>query len=155
MTGLTSRGYGSLIGAYGLAADNLLSAQVVTADGQLVIANADEHPTYWGLRGAVATLALWFPEYRLHPLTTVLSSGCCCIRWIKREKCCHRFNEFIATAPDELTIRSGFLQTPDGQMLFLSPTTVVLLKRVSKRSHPANLWHRAGRSDATCSRITN
>jgi len=34
----------------------------------------------------------------------------------------HRFNEFIATAPDELTIRSGFLQTPDGAtVLFLAP----------------------------------
>jgi len=54
-------GYGSLIGAYGLAADNLLSAQVVTADGQLVTANAEEPDSLWGLRGAVATLALWFP----------------------------------------------------------------------------------------------
>jgi len=39
------------------------------------------------------------------------------------QNCVTPFNEFIATAPDELTIRSGFLQTPDGQtVLFLSPT---------------------------------
>ncbi|WP_199306941.1 FAD-binding protein [Pseudanabaena sp. FACHB-2040] len=37
-------GYGPLTGAYGLGADNLLSAQVVTADGQLVAANAEKHP---------------------------------------------------------------------------------------------------------------
>jgi len=53
MTGLTLGGYGSLIGAYGLAADNLLSAQVVTADGQLITASAKEHSdllwtAWWG-----------------------------------------------------------------------------------------------------------
>jgi hypothetical protein len=43
MAGFTlGEGYGSLMGAYGLGADNLLSAQVVTADGQLVTANAQE-----------------------------------------------------------------------------------------------------------------
>jgi len=47
----------------------------------------------------------------------------------------HRFNEFIATAPDELTIRSGFLQTPDGAtVLFLAPIYCGVTQ-VSKRSH--------------------
>lgn len=77
MAGFTlGGGYGPLTGAYGLGADNLLSAQVVTADGQLVTANADEEHAdlLWGLRdgggnfGVVVSL-----EYRLHPLTTVLS----------------------------------------------------------------------------------
>jgi len=125
MTGLTlGGGYGSLIGAYGLAADNLLSAQVVTADGQLVIANADEHPDLlWGLRGGGGNFGVVVSlEYRLHPLTTVLS-GMLLYPLDQAREVLHRFNEFIATAPDELTIRSGFLQTPDGQtMLFLSPT---------------------------------
>jgi len=54
-------GYGPLTGAYGLAADNLLSAQV-TADGQLITANAEEHPDLCGdYAVAVATLALLFP----------------------------------------------------------------------------------------------
>ena len=53
MAGFTlGGGYSPLMGAYGLGADNLLSAQVVTADGQLVSANAEEHPDLlWGLRG--------------------------------------------------------------------------------------------------------
>jgi len=60
-----------LTGAYGLGIDNLLSAQVVTADGQLLTANAEEHPdlrdyAVGGNFGVVVSL-----EYRLH--TTVLS----------------------------------------------------------------------------------
>jgi FAD/FMN-containing dehydrogenase len=53
MAGFTlGGGYSPLIGTYGLGADNLLSAQVVAANGQLVTANAEEHPNLlWGLRG--------------------------------------------------------------------------------------------------------
>jgi hypothetical protein len=125
MTGLTlGGGYGSLTGAYGLAADNLLSAQVVTADGQLVTASAEEHPDLlWGLRGGGGNFGVIVSlEYRLHPLTTVLS-GLLLYPLEQAKTVLRNFNEFIATAPDELTIRSGFLQTPDGvTALFLSPT---------------------------------
>ncbi|WP_250126765.1 FAD-binding oxidoreductase [Chroococcidiopsis sp. CCMEE 29] len=125
MTGLTlGGGYGPLIGAYGLAADNLLSAQVVTANGQLVTASAEEHPDLlWGLRGGGGNFGVVVSlEYRLHPLTTVLS-GMLLYPLDQARTVLHRFNEFIATAPDELTIASGFLQTPDGAtVLFLSPT---------------------------------
>lgn len=125
MTGLTlGGGYGPLNGAYGLAADNLLSAQVVTADGQLITANAEENADLlWGLRGGGGNFGIVVSlEFRLHPLTTVLS-GLLLYPLEQARTVLHRFNEFIATAPDELTIRSGFLQTPDGQtVLFLSPT---------------------------------
>jgi quercetin dioxygenase-like cupin family protein len=61
-------------------------------------------------------------EYRLHPLTTVLS-GMLLYPLDQAGSVLRQFNEFIATAPDELTIQSGFLQTPDGTtVLFLSPT---------------------------------
>lgn len=53
LAGLTlGGGYGPLMAKYGLVADNLLSAQVVTADGDLMTASASEHADlYWGLRG--------------------------------------------------------------------------------------------------------
>ena len=125
MSGFTlGGGYGSLMGAYGLGADNLLSAQVVTADGQLVTANAHEHPDLlWGLRGGGGNFGVVVSlEYRLHPLTTVLS-GLLLYPLDQAQTVLHRFNEFITTAPDELTIPSGFLQMPDGTpALFLSPT---------------------------------
>ena len=125
MAGLTlGGGYGPLIGAYGLAADNLLSAQVVTADGQLVTANAEEHPDLlWGLRGGGGNFGIVVSlEYRLHPLTTVLS-GMLLYPLDRARAVLRRFNEFIATAPDELTIQSGFIQTPEGlTVVCLLPT---------------------------------
>jgi FAD binding domain/Berberine and berberine like len=125
MSGFTlGGGYSPLIGAYGLGADNLLSAQVVTADGQLVTANAQEHPDLlWGLRGGGGNFGVVVSlEYRLHPLTTVLS-GLLLYPLEQARTVLRNFNEFIATAPDELTIESGFFQIPDGQtVLFLSPT---------------------------------
>ncbi len=125
MAGLTlGGGYGPLIGAYGLAADNLLSAQVVTADGQLVTANAEEHPDLlWGLRGGGGNFGIVVSlEYRLHPLTTVLS-GMLLYPLDQARAVLRHFNEFIATAPDELTIPSGFIQTPEGLTVFcLLPT---------------------------------
>lgn len=125
MTGLTlGGGYGPLIGAHGLAADNLLSAQVVTADGQLLDASSEKHPDLlWGLRGGGGNFGVIVSlEYRLHPLTKVLS-GLLLYPLEQARTVFRNFNEFITTAPDELTVRSGFLQIPDGQtVLFLSPT---------------------------------
>jgi FAD/FMN-containing dehydrogenase len=123
MAGFTlGGGYSPLIGAYGLGADNLLSAQVVTADGQLVSANAEEHTELlWGLRGGGNFGVVVSLEYRLHPLTTVLS-GLLLYPLDQARAVLRRYNEFIATVPDELSIQSGFFQTLDGTVLFLSPT---------------------------------
>jgi FAD/FMN-containing dehydrogenase len=129
LAGLTlGGGYGPLMGKYGLVTDNLLSAQVVTADGRLVTASATEHADLlWGLRGGGGNFGVVVAlEYRLHPVTTVWSG--LLLYPLERASAILRLcSEFLATAPDELTIQSGFLQLPDrgpeGQtVLFLSPT---------------------------------
>jgi FAD/FMN-containing dehydrogenase len=125
LAGLTlGGGYGPLMGRYGLVADNLLSAQVVTADGQLVTANATENSDlWWGLRGAGGNFGVVVSlEYRLYPITTVLSG--LLLYPIEQAGAVLRFyDEFIKTAPDELVIQPGFLTMPDGMpVLFLSPT---------------------------------
>ncbi|MBW4619599.1 MAG: FAD-dependent oxidoreductase [Cyanosarcina radialis HA8281-LM2] len=124
MAGFTlGGGYSPLNGAYGLGIDNLLSAQVVTADGQLLTANAEEHPDLlWGLRGGGGNFGVVVSlEYRLHPCPTVLS-GLLLYPLGEAKTVLRRLNDFMATVPDELTILSGFIQMPDGAtVLFLLP----------------------------------
>ncbi len=124
MAGLTlGGGYGPLMGAYGLVADSLLSAQVVIAEGQLVTASATEHADlFWGLRGGGGNFGVVVSlEYHLHPLTTVLA-GLLLYPLDQARAVLRYYDEFITTAPDALTIQHGFIQMPDGMpVLFLSP----------------------------------
>ena len=78
IAGLTlGGGHGFLMRSCGLSVDNLLSVDVVTADGQLLTASAQENPElFWGMRGAghnfgVATSF----EYRLHPVGPEVLAG--------------------------------------------------------------------------------
>ena|SRR5438876_5959163 len=76
LAGLTlGGGYGPLLGKFGLVADNLLSAQVVTADGNLLTVSASENADLlWGLRGGGGNFGVVVSlEYRLYPLGNVLA----------------------------------------------------------------------------------
>lgn len=117
-------GYGPLMGTFGLVVDNLLSAQVVTAEGDLVTASATEHTDlFWGLRGGGGNFGVVVSlEYCLHPVTNVLS-GLLLYPLDQASDVLRYYGEFIKTVPDELTIQPGFIQMPDGMTaLFLSPT---------------------------------
>ncbi|MGB2694821.1 MAG: FAD-dependent oxidoreductase, partial [Dehalococcoidia bacterium] len=78
IAGLTlGGGLGWLMGKYGLAVDNLISAEVVTADGQVLRASDSEHgDLFWGLRGGGGNFGIvtWF-EYRLHPVGPQVIAG--------------------------------------------------------------------------------
>jgi FAD/FMN-containing dehydrogenase len=70
-------GYGWLSTALGLTCDNLVSADLVTADGRLVHVTEDEHPDLlWGLRGAGANYGIVTSfEYQLHPIEPMVLGG--------------------------------------------------------------------------------
>ncbi len=116
IAGLTlGGGFGWLMGRCGLACDNVLSAQIVTADGKVLTASAIEHPDlYWALRGGGGNFGVVVSfEYQLYPITTVLS-GLILHQLERAEEAIRFFRDFIASAPDELTVYAGVLTTPDG-----------------------------------------
>src|ERR1700751_5016180 len=78
IAGLTlGGGWGHMHAKYGLALDNVLSADVVTADGQFLTANVDENEDlFWGLRGGSSNFGIVTSlEYRLFERGPVLAGG--------------------------------------------------------------------------------
>jgi FAD/FMN-containing dehydrogenase len=109
VAGLTlGGGLGWLMGKYGLACDNLVAAEVVTADGQRLRASADEHPDLlWGLRGGGGNFGVVTDfELRLHPIDTVYG-GYVSYPFAQAAQVVRAYREFTAAAPDELTAFVG------------------------------------------------
>jgi FAD/FMN-containing dehydrogenase len=116
IAGLTlGGGIGWLARLHGLACDNLLSADVVTAAGELLTASSTEHADLlWGLRGGGGNFGIVTSfEYRLHPVSSVV--GGLLIHPVERTKEVLGFiREFSLNAPDALTCHAGLLTLPDG-----------------------------------------
>jgi FAD/FMN-containing dehydrogenase len=116
IAGLTlGGGYGWLNGKYGLACDNLLSVDIVTADGRLVTASTDENPDlFWAIRGAGANFGVVTSfEYRLHPVGPVLA-GLLLYPLGQGREILRCFHEFSASCPDEVSTVGLLLSAPDG-----------------------------------------
>ena len=117
IAGLTlGGGYGWLAGKYGLACDNLVSVSIVTAEGDLLHASAEENSDlFWGVRGAGANLGIVTSfEYRLHPVNTVLA-GMVLYPFSQARQVLRLFDEFSQQAPDEISTVGALLTAPDGQ----------------------------------------
>lgn len=104
MAGLTlGGGYGPLLGTAGLAADNLLAAEVVLADGRLV-STEDDPELLWALRGGGGNFGVVTSlRVRLHP-DRGLVGGMVVFPWQEASTVLSRFAELIAEAPDGLTL---------------------------------------------------
>ena len=116
IAGLTlGGGLGYLMGKHGATCDNLLSVDIVTADGEMLTASPEENPDlFWAVRGAGANFGVVTSfRYRLHPLSQVLAGLLLHPRERARELIAfHR--EFLASSPDELDTTIGFLNSPEG-----------------------------------------
>ncbi|HXJ13998.1 MAG TPA: FAD-binding oxidoreductase [Candidatus Limnocylindrales bacterium] len=120
ISGLTlGGGWGHLHGKYGLALDNLISADVVTADGRLLTASVTENPElFWGLRGSSGNLGIVSSlEYRLHEVGPVFGGGV--FHPVAKARDALRFfEEFARSIPDELVIQAAAVNLPDGVPVF-------------------------------------
>jgi FAD/FMN-containing dehydrogenase/DNA-binding HxlR family transcriptional regulator len=98
-------GIGHLMRRHGLTVDNLLSADVVLADGERVVASEREHADlFWGLRGGGGGLGIVTSfTYRLHPVGPDILAGSVLWRMEDAAEVLRRYREFAAAAPRELS----------------------------------------------------
>lgn len=120
MAGLTLRGgYGQLHAKYGLAVDNVIGADVVTADGRMLTVSANENPDlFWGIRGGSGNFGVVTSlEFRLHEVGPVFG-GAVFYPAEKAKEVLKFWREFAAESPDELVTQGGSFQLPDGVPVF-------------------------------------
>jgi FAD/FMN-containing dehydrogenase len=112
MGGLTTGGgIGFMVRKYGLAIDNLIAAQVVTAAGDIVTASAGEHPDlFWGIRGGGGNFGIITEfTYRLAPVGQIL--GGLLLLPASREVI-RGYLDYVAAAPDDLTTIADLTHAP-------------------------------------------
>ncbi|HXF73740.1 MAG TPA: FAD-binding oxidoreductase [Actinomycetota bacterium] len=116
IAGLTlGGGFGYLMGRFGMAADNLLSLEVVTAAGDVLRVDAETEPDlFWAMRGAGANFGVATAlEYRLHPVDRIVG-GLVVHPFGAARDLLRFFRDFAAQAPDALYLFGGLLHAPDG-----------------------------------------
>ena len=112
ISGLTlGGGIGYLARKYGLAVDNLLSAQVVTADGGLLTASESEHPDlFWALRGGGGNFGIVTAfEYRLQPVGTIVGGA---VIHEATADVLERYHKVAQAAPEGLTTIAFLMAAP-------------------------------------------
>jgi FAD/FMN-containing dehydrogenase len=116
IAGLTlGGGFGWLGRSYGMSCDNLLSADVVLADGSLVHASGDENADlFWGLRGGGGNFGVVTSfEFRLHPVGPVI--GGMLVHPFERAGEVLRFaRDFNQSAPDACSVFAAIMTSPEG-----------------------------------------
>ncbi|MCK3780250.1 FAD-binding oxidoreductase [Ensifer sesbaniae] len=120
IAGLTlGGGFGKLGRRFGLACDNLLSAEIVTADGRVLRASADENPDlFWGLRGGGGNFGIVTSfEYRLHEIGTEVVAGAITFPEANANDALRFYDAFARAAPDELSLDAA-LVTLEGEKMF-------------------------------------
>ena len=117
VAGLTLHGgMGHLRSKHGLSLDNLLSVDVVTADGRLRTASADENPDlFWAVRGAGSNFgAVTSFEFRLHPVGPTVMLCAAIYALEDGPRVLRGWRDYIATVPDEFTPLAVFWSGPPG-----------------------------------------
>jgi hypothetical protein len=115
IAGLTlGGGIGWLSRKYGLTCDNLLSVDIVTADGSFLRNSASENEDlFWGVRGGGGNWGIVTSfEYRLHPVAQVLG-GPMVYSLAQAKDVLHFLHRYLPTVPDDLTVLVIFMTAPE------------------------------------------
>jgi FAD/FMN-containing dehydrogenase len=121
IAGLTlGGGYGWLRNKHGLSCDNLVSVEIVTADGRALTASRDEHADlFWGIRGGGGNFGIVTSfEFRLHPVGPEVMFCFVFHHGDRAQEALRLFREYTATAPDEVSIVAFCGTIPPGSHAF-------------------------------------
>jgi FAD/FMN-containing dehydrogenase len=133
-------GFGHLRRAYGLACDNLLAADLITADGRNITASGDLHPELlWGLRGAGGNFGVVTSmRFRLHPLPEPVLSGPVVFAAEHAAALLRFYRDYTAKLREDVTTRLGMhgaatrpLSGPAGRLPIVAITAACV-------GHPAD-----------------
>jgi FAD/FMN-containing dehydrogenase len=110
----TGGGYGWSSSKYGLTCDNLISAEVVTADGRVVAASEDENEDlFWGIRGGGGNFGVVTRfDFRLHELGPIVLAGLALWPVDRATEVLRAWRDFADRAPDEVATATVILTAP-------------------------------------------
>ena len=120
IAGLTlGGGFGWLQRKYGLTCDNLRSVDVVTADGEFLTVNAEDHADlFWGIRGGGGNFGIVTSfEYELHDVGPQILAGVLVHPAESAIQALHFYREYISEVPDDLTVFVALRNAPPAPWL--------------------------------------
>jgi FAD/FMN-containing dehydrogenase len=108
-------GLGWLMGKYGLAADNLVAVELVTADGEVLDVDASSHPDlFWALQGGGGNFGVATSfTFRMHPVDTIIG-GLIAHPFEAAPDVLRFYRDAAASASDDLSVFAGLVHAPDG-----------------------------------------
>jgi len=121
IAGLTlGGGFGKLGRKHGLTCDNLVAAEIVTADGRLLRASATENvDLFWALRGGGGNFGIVTTfEYKLYPVGPVVLAGSVLHAYNDARAAMRFYHAFASRAPDELSLDAALVTAPSGERCF-------------------------------------
>ena len=107
-------GFGRVARRFGLALDNVLGLDVVTADGKVLRADPHENPElYWGLRGGGGNFGIVTNfDFQLHPMDREVIGGTVVFPMSEAKSVLNFYADYAANAPDEVALDGGISARP-------------------------------------------
>lgn len=127
IAGLTlGGGLGWLMGKHALALDNLLSVDLVLADGRILTASKEDNSDlFWAVRGGGGNFGVAASfEYRLHPVGPIITGGLIAYPFRAAWDVLRFFRDVTASLADEFTVFAGLIHAPDGSGMKLAAQVV-------------------------------